>query len=170
MNKLFVITGASGAGKTTTVKNIEEGNLSGFVFCYFDSVGVPSFEEMVEKNGSTEEWQRLTTEKWIKKIIEEYLPKSSVVFDGQMRPSFIVEACKKYSLDQYEIVLFDCSNEVRKERLISRGHPELAQDHMMNWAKHLREEAGKLGCKIIDNTSLLMEESKVELLKVLGKN
>lgn len=41
MKKLFFITGASGVGKTTTIKNIQKDNKD-IAFFYFDSLGVPS--------------------------------------------------------------------------------------------------------------------------------
>lgn len=169
MNKLFIITGASGSGKTTAAKNVEKTNPSNLTICYFDSIGVPSFDEMVAQYGSGEGWQKAITEVWIKKIVEEYLPKTDVILDGQIRLAFITEACQKFGLENYEMILFDCSDEERKNRLISRGHPELVNPNMMNWAKYLREETNRLSGRIIDNTNLTEDQSRDDLLKILGR-
>jgi len=68
INEYYIfITGASGVGKTTTVRMLEKEYSEKFTFYYFDSVGVPSNEEMIRVYGSGENWQRITTEKWVKK-------------------------------------------------------------------------------------------------------
>lgn len=167
MKKLFVITGASGAGKTTAVNNVEKMNPENISFCYFDSIGVPSTEEMNEKFGGPEAWQKMSTEVWIQKIITDYVSDEIVMLDGQIRLSFIIEICKNLAVENYEIVLFDCNDEVRKERLISRGHADLANDGMMGWATYLRKEANTLNAHIIDNSDLTQEESRDKLLGIL---
>lgn len=167
MNKIYFITGASGSGKTTTIKNIEKEKILDVAFCYFDSVGVPTNEEMIKQYGSGENWQKSITSFWIKEIKEKYLDKQSAILDGQMRLSFITDACKENNLTNYEIILFDCNDEVRSKRLIDRGHPELVNPDMMNWAKYLREEAKNLGAKIIDNSNQTEAESVEEFLTLI---
>jgi dephospho-CoA kinase len=169
MNKIYFIIGASGAGKTTAVKNIEKTNPNDFQYCYFDSVGVPSEKDMIEKFGSGENWQKINTNYWVKKMKDEYLAVKPAILDGQTRPSFIEEACKENNIVSYEVILFDCTEEVRKQRLINRGHPELANDQMMNWAKYLREESLAKSYPIIDNTNSTEYESKQALLKILNE-
>ncbi len=134
---------------------------------YFDSIGVPPFEDMVKEYGSADEWQRVKTHEWVQKMSE--VSAKDVILDAQARPSFIEEACKERGINNYEIILFDCSDEKRKERLIGRGQPELADERMMNWAKHIREGCGNGVCKIIDNTELSLEETTKSLLALLGK-
>ncbi len=168
MNKIFFITGASGSGKTTTIKNVERDKMLNVAFCYFDSVGVPTTQEMEKQYGSGENWQKATTSFWIKEIKEKYLDKKSTILDGQMRLSFIIDACKENNLTNYEIILFDCDEEVRSKRLIARGHSELVNSDMMNWAKYLRDEAKNLNAKIIDNTNLSEKESVRELCSLIN--
>lgn len=168
MNKIYFIIGASGAGKTTAIKNLEKTNPNDFSYCYFDSIGVPSPEEMIKKFGSGDNWQKTNTIYWTKKMKEEFLDFKPAILDGQIRPSFIEEACKENNIVSYEVILFDCTDEVRKQRLINRGHPELANDQMMNWAKYLREESLFRNYKIIDNTNLTQEESKKILFNILN--
>ena len=130
MSKVFFVTGASGLGKTTIIKELERLHPDHFVFYYFDSVGVPSFNEMKRKYGSGEVWQRQTTIQWVKQIKREFLPQKSAILEGQMRISFILEACKENDISDFQIFLFDCNDEERKKRLISRGQSDLANQKM----------------------------------------
>jgi hypothetical protein len=61
MKQLIFITGASGAGKTATVKALEAERPTDIIFCYFDTIGVPPREQMVKDFGSGETWQRQKT-------------------------------------------------------------------------------------------------------------
>ena len=170
MNKLFFLIGASGAGKTTALKLLEKKGVPNLKFCYFDSIGVPSSKEMNKKYGSPEKWQRAKTIEWTQIIKKDYLSTKNTILDGQTRPIFIEEACKKGNVNLYEIILFDCNDDIRKKRLITRGHPKLANDSMMNWAKHLREESILRGCKIIDTSKLSINQSTSKLLAVIKKD
>ncbi len=168
MNKIIFITGASGSGKTTIVKELQRATLSNLQFCYFDSVGIPSPESMLKEFGSAEEWQRQTTIKWVKEIKAKYLATSSVVFDGQMRLAFVLEACKSNHVDLYDIVLLDCSDEERNKRLVSRGQAELATGDMANWAAYLRNEAMKAGhIEVLDTTRLEIDEAVKKLQMII---
>ena len=163
MNKLYFAIGASGAGKTAAIKGLEKRRMLNLQVCYFDSIGVPSPEEMIKEYGSADEWQRMKTIDWVRKIKTDYLPDRNVVLDGQTRPIFIEEACEKIGIDLYEIILFDCSDDIRKQRLVERGHPYLADKLMMNWAKYLREECISRGCKIIDTSNLSIDQGASRL-------
>jgi dephospho-CoA kinase len=155
---LFLI-GASGAGKTTTVKVLEKEGLPNFVICYFDSIGVPPEKEMIEQYGSREEWQRVKTVEWVKRIKAELLPKTNVILDAQTRPAFIEEACRENSISDSKTILIDCTDEMRRERLEKRKQAELANDRMMNWAKFLRNECEAQGCTILDTSRLTPDET-----------
>jgi dephospho-CoA kinase len=167
MNKIYFVIGASGSGKTTILKDLENENNENYLYCYFDSVGVPSNEEMIHKFGSGENWQKEITKYWVKKIKKEYLNTKSVILDGQIRPSFIEEACSENNINNYEVILFDCSDEIRKKRLIERGHSELVTEQMMNWAKYLREESISKEYKIINNSNMTKESTKVKFTNLL---
>lgn len=156
MNTLFFLIGASGAGKTTAAKALKESKVSGFDFYYFDSIGVPSFEVMVKEYGSTDEWQRAKTIEWAQKLKKD-LTSTNVVLDAQTRPSFIEEACEKADIENYSIILFDCSDAVRKDRLVKRNQPELANEQMMGWAAYLRKECAGRNVVVIDTSSLSIE-------------
>lgn len=157
--KIYFIIGASGSGKTTIVKTLETNYPNTYKIVYFDSIGVPSLTEMNIKYNGPEEWQRIKTFEWVKKIKEMLISNASVILDGQTRPKFIEEACIENKVTSYEVVLFDCSDAERNKRLVARGHSELANEQMMNWAKYLRQESQKRAYKIIDNTGLTCEET-----------
>ena len=168
MNKIFFLIGSSGSGKTTVAKIIESQKVPNIMVLYSDSVKPPTFDEMVKEYGSTEEWQKNNTKKWVKEIKEKYLINNNVLFDIQSRPSFIEEACKNNGLLDYKIILFDCSDEERKRRLIeSRNQPELATDRMMDWARYLREKCTGGNCQIIDNTNMTTGENTKILLNIV---
>ncbi len=169
MNKLFFVAGASGSGKTTTMEALDKIGLLGFKTLYFDTIGVPSLEEMQTKYKGPEEWQRIKTIEWVKKIKEEWIAKTHVILDGQIRPAFIEKACCENEIDAYQVILFDCSDEERTQRLIARGQTELANEQMMNWASYLRQESQKRGYLIMDNTHLTREETLSQLLKWILK-
>ncbi len=125
---------------------------------HFDDIGVPSFQEMKREYGSIEEWQRIKTLEWVERLAKENLLKAHIIFDAQVRPSFISEACDFHGVD-YEVVLLDCSDEQRAKRLALRGHRELADENMMNWAAFLRNECQKHNHKIINNTHITIDQT-----------
>jgi len=59
---ILVVTGASGSGKTATVRALEARALSGIRCYYFDAVGVPSAED---RGSGPDGWQAVTTREWI---------------------------------------------------------------------------------------------------------
>jgi dephospho-CoA kinase len=120
MKKIFFVTGASGSGKTTVVKALDRVCFPEFKIIYFDSIGVPSLDEMNAKYNGPEEWQKIKTNEWVKTIKETLIDDKHVIFDGQIRPIFIQEACLKNEMRAYEVILFDCSDEERKRRLVER--------------------------------------------------
>jgi len=135
------------------------------IFRHFDPVGAAPVKAMVNKNVSGEEWQRQMTMAWIKRIKAESLDHAPVILDGQTRQSFIEEACRLEGLYDYKIVLFHCEDDVRDARVIARGHPELANSEMANWAKYLRQWALDRSDVVIDTTALTIEEAADELQK-----
>lgn len=167
MNNIFFIIGASGSGKTTTLNAIERMQLPGFTTLYFDSIGVPSLQEMTEHYGGPEEWQKIKTAEWITRIRDQFLLNTNILFDGQTRPKFIEEACVSENITSYKVILLDCSDEERRRRLFVRGQKELADENMMNWARYLRKECEQRRYRIIDNTTLNEKETVSQLLEYL---
>jgi dephospho-CoA kinase len=153
-SKLVILTGASGSGKTTLAKAVAARYPSVSVL-FFDSVGVPSKEEMISRRNSGESWQRATTFEWMKKIASLNEQGSNVIFEGQMRIGFIEEALASTHIRSARIILVDCDDATRTRRLqIERAQADLANPTMTNWARFLRDEAARGGHERLDTSKL----------------
>lgn len=155
---LLVVTGASGAGKTTLVRELDALKIPG-VGCYeFDSVGVPSEEEMVARWGSGVEWQNVATDYWVERLLRNEAEHEVAVLDGQTRPSEARAAFERSGVRIGRVVLVDCDHDERNARLRGpRGQPELACARMDCWAAYLRGQADALGLPIIDSSRAFAE-------------
>lgn len=164
--RLLFVTGASGVGKTSTLMLLQQ-RRPDIVVRYFDEI-VPPTDDMIARYGSGEEWQRQKTIEWIGSIKAEDIGSTPVILDGQARQVFVEEACGLAEVSDYRIVLFVCDDAVREKRLFRRGHPELANKQMKNWASYLRDQAARRGDPIIDTTRLTVDDAVNELLALLG--
>jgi hypothetical protein len=169
MHTLYFVIGASGSGKTSAVRELERTDRSGLKAFFFDSIGVPSPQERIEKWGGGDGWQRAMTIEWVKRIKSE-LANSKALLDGQTRPSFIAEACDTNNVRSYKVILIHCSDDVRRARLLQRGQPELADRQMMDWAKYLLRETTEIGGEIIHNDDLSITETAAALTAIVGAN
>jgi RNase adaptor protein for sRNA GlmZ degradation len=155
---ILIVTGASGAGKTASVRALDALALPGVACFHFDSIGVPSPEEMERQFGGGEAWQSAATERWAERLVAE-AGKDVVVLDGQSRPSVVRAALRRAGATRMQIVLLDCSAGERARRLTGpRGQPDLATTRMDNWAAYLRGQADALGLPVIDTTELDVRE------------
>jgi 2-phosphoglycerate kinase len=150
---IFVVTGASGVGKTTTVRALEARGVPGVAFWYFDDIGVPDVETMRREHGSPEGWQADATRQWIARLAQADADVVHVL-DGQVRPSAVLEAAKAHPHVRVQMILFDCTSEVRTVRLTARGQPEAANEHMNRWGAYLLGQAHALGMPVIDTSEL----------------
>jgi hypothetical protein len=92
---ILVVTGASGAGKTTTVNALDARGVPGVRCFFFDSIGVPSVEVMERDFGSGEQWQAFATGEWIARLGALPDDVRVAVLDGQTRPSFVFGAARR---------------------------------------------------------------------------
>lgn len=153
--RILIVTGASGAGKTTLVRRVADRGVPNVSFNFFDSIGVPALEEMVRRFGSTEAWQRAMTEQWIVRLLKN--EHGLCVLEGQMRPSVVREFFKRHHVDGH-MLLLDCSHDVREARLRDhRAQPELVTTDMACWAAYLRGQADALDLPIINTSALTIE-------------
>jgi len=125
---ILVLTGASGAGKTTLVHALDAMRLPGVGCYFFDSIGVPSPEEMVRRWGSGDAWQSAMTEEWIARLLRNDDGVRVAVLDGQVRASM----ARDQPLDQLAAPEIPVALERRSDRgqrtlLRPRVQPELAQ-------------------------------------------
>ncbi|MFC1616498.1 hypothetical protein ACFL21_05125 [Patescibacteria group bacterium] len=163
LKSVHFITGASGVGKTVLLSALKnEFPNENWAFLHFDSIGVPSFEEMEKQFGSPSAWQEAMTYKWIKNIFKKYSGYEKVFFEGQVNLEFILQGFKKHNYKNYKITLIDCSEEEMAYRLTHhRNQPELLSEDMKNWLKFLRNQAKELSVSILDTTN----KSKVKALE-----
>src|SRR3989338_1350584 len=163
MNKIYFIIGASGAGKTTTARELEK-KRTDIQFCYPDKEQyIPSEEEIVKQYGSSINWQKAKTIEWVKSIKEKYLNEKAVLMDTQSRYEFIETACAENNINDFQVILFDCEDKIRNQRIHTRGQPHLANPKMDDWARFLREDAKKHNCFIINTSNMSVEETVISL-------
>ena len=156
---IFIVTGASGAGKTVGVQALERRDLPGVRCFYFDSIGVPSAEEMERAFVRGVSWQAWATDEWLQWLHGLGPEVRVAVLDAQTRPSHVLGPQAKAGARAVNVALLDCSTEVREARLrIHRQQPELANPQMDNWAAYLRGQADALNLPVIDTTLLSVEE------------
>jgi hypothetical protein len=153
ISAILVVTGASGSGKTTTVRALEARALPGVRCYYFDAVGVPAAEALEREFGSPQSWQAVTTRAWLDRSAADPDGADVYVLEGQTRPSFVRNAVARTVL--VRIVLLDCAAHARDARLAGpRGQPELSNPRMDCWAAYLRGQADALELPVIDTTNL----------------
>ena len=155
---LLFVVGASGAGKTASVRALEVRRISGVRCYFFDSIGVPTPEVMEREWGSGERWQEQMTKRWIERLAANADGVELAVLDGQTRPSFIQPHLARAGIGQARILLLDCTPAVRMARLRGpRGQPELAGHTMHAWAAYLRGQADALGLRVLDTSGMSIE-------------
>src|SRR5258708_3926101 len=117
---LVVLTGASGAGKTTLGRFIQEHHSATHDVIFFDSIGVPSIEQMEREYGSGEAWQRAMTIAWMERISTILSNGRPVLFEGQIMMNWAKylreEALTTGSavLDTGHIPFSDCVKHIRR--------------------------------------------------------
>jgi energy-coupling factor transporter ATP-binding protein EcfA2 len=161
---VLVVTGASGAGKSTLVRGLSGLELPG-VGCYeFDSIGVPSPEEMERVWGGGEQWQAAMADQWIERLLRNDDGVEVAVLDGQIRPSTLREVFAQRGVRLGRIVLVDCGHDERNARLRGpRGQPELACGQMDSWAAYLTGQAHALGLPILNTNGRSVDDGVTEL-------
>jgi len=161
---LLVLTGASGAGKTTLVRALDAMRIPGVGCHELDSMEIPSAEEMIARWSGTMEWQNEATRYWIERLLRNDGGHEVAVLDGQVRPSEVRAAYARLGVRVGQVALVDCAMDERNARLRgSRGQPELISGQMDCWAAYLRGQCDALDLPRIDTTARPAAESVAEL-------
>jgi dephospho-CoA kinase len=156
--RLIVLTGVSGSGKTTIARAFQVRYHDRADVLFFDSIGVPSPRQMAAEYGSGEEWQRAKTIDWMLRIAASAESHRCILFEGQIRLTFLFEAIAAAGISDHRIVLVDCDDATRTRRLVGeRKQSDLANPTMLNWARFLRSEAERMNCEILDTSSTPIE-------------
>jgi hypothetical protein len=123
---LFVLTGSSGAGKTTSAPLVA-GRAGRLPVHDFDEVGVPSHADLV--------WRHLTFESWLSFDGDLLLSCQSPIGEVLASPSAV-------RLDGIAICLIDVFDDLRRSRLAGRfPNPPRQVDAFVAWAQWHREHA-----------------------------
>jgi hypothetical protein len=117
--------------------------------------------------GSDGGWQRAMTDRWIERLVADPDRGEVCVLEGQTRPSFVLPALQARAVAIAEMMLLDCTTDVRRARLSGpRAQPELATDRVECWAAYRRRQADALGLTVVDTSRLAIPEVVDELIRV----
>lgn len=170
MGSLVVLTGASGSGKTTLALELERTHPK-YTVLRFDTIGVPTAEVMASFGAGHQPggaWQRAMTLQWFERIAPILRSGRSVLFEGQMRIAFIKEALAANGITHAHVVLVECGDYTRDDRLIHlRRQPELANESMRGWSLFLRREAQEAELEILDTGHCTLAESMARIVGCL---
>jgi len=156
---ILVLTGASGAGKTTLILKLNELAIPGVEGINCDRVKIDADETA----GSTDR-QADILRYWISELSQRRTSIELAVLDTQIRPHRALEVLNQAGMVYTQIVLVDCDRLKRNQRLhMDRSQPELANPQMDCWAAYLRGQADALDLSIIDTSTQPIDRSLSEL-------
>jgi adenylate kinase len=162
---ILILTGASGAGKTTLTLKMRERLIPGVECINCDRVKVE-----VPETADPSELQTAILRHWISELNTEGSNIELAVLDTQIRPHRAIAALKQAGIKHSAIVLVDCDPVKRNARLRgARKQPELASAQMDCWAAYLRGQADALKLPIIDTSEDSIDKSLGTLAQLIEK-
>src|SRR6185369_14815293 len=142
---IVVLTGASGAGKTTLVSELNKIGLRGVEGFNCDRVR-PEIAETIDPGDMQAEILRF----WLTRIKEDRPDIELALLDTQIRPHRAIDVLTEAGVASFRVVLVDCDPAERNRRLHKdRNQPELSNAQMDCWAAYLRGQADALELPII---------------------
>jgi type II secretory pathway predicted ATPase ExeA len=152
---ILVLTGASGAGKTTLTLKLKE-------------LAIPGVEgincDRVKIEADSTDLQIDILRYWILQLSQQETRIELAVLDTQIRPHRALEVLNQAGVVCAQIVLVDCDPLKRNQRLhMDRSQPELANPQMDCWAAYLRGQADALNLSIIDTSNDPIDKSLIAL-------
>ncbi len=169
LSPLLILTGASGAGKTTISRAISRDQPRVLVL-EADALEPPS-AEFVETIGPTEgpggSFQRSRALFWVGQLKSGLLADRPVLLDYQCRIAFLEEALRFHAVTTARIILVECNRQERETRLHERGSPGLVHDEMHNWSQYLHKEAEEAGIIILNTFDVPVAENVRLLVRFL---
>ena len=161
---ILVLTGASGAGKTTLIEKLNKLAITGVegINCDRVTVDLPETADSSDRQAGVLRF-------WITRLSDENPKIELAVLDTQIRPHVALEVLEKAGVAHSQIVLVDCEPTIRNERLVSdRKQPKLANPQMDCWAAYLRGQADALGLSIIHTGNASSDESFKQLDSIVS--
>ena len=159
---IIVLTGASGAGKTTILLALADLQLTGVECINCDRVNLE-----MDKSVDPSDRQAAVLRHWIREMKDREDRVCLAVLDTQIRPHQALEVIAEEGINNFEIVLVDCDPNIRNQRLVAeRQQPELVNHRMDCWAAYLRGQADALKLPIIDTTKESVETGVKHLLSI----
>ena len=156
--KLVIVSGMSGAGKSTAMKMMEDMDY----FCV-DNLPIPLFEKFVEL------------------FLSSHISEKDVAVGVDVRSGedfsdleHVLEAMDQKEID-YEILFMDADNEtlIKRYKETRRAHPLAKEDRVDKGIEQERETIGFLRARanyILDTSNLLTRELKAELERIFVRN
>jgi len=155
---MLCVTGASGVGKTAVAAVLREHIEARLLpILAFDSLGVPSPEEMELGWETPRGWQKAMTWFWVRAAKTVHRTRPLVVLEGQFDPQYAVAACAANGLPRPQLAVLDADAATLRARVLARGQPELAGDDQARWSVYLRDATRDLGGAIVDASRRLDE-------------
>ena len=128
---LFLVTGASGSGKTSCLRPLRDLHPE-IAWHDFDELGVPSKPD--------KKWRQLRTEHWVNTAIQYQNADRDTGICGNIILGEVLACPSGSNLERVATCLLDCYDVTRIDRLIKRGFGGATQE-MLCWAAWQRMHA-----------------------------
>lgn len=151
--KLLIINGASGSGKTTVAKLLNE-QISQSYWVHPDGL-----------------WDtpNMDAEGVFVKVLElvQEFKAEILITDCQIKKSDISNLMTNVGVESWTNVLLKCERYIRESRLLERGWNNTFFDVIDNWSNLLEEDSRKAGELVLDSGLLSPEEICLRIMQLI---